>query len=102
MHTNDNLETTKPGLFWFPHKAQNCFLLQLRSVKVLQTPYTVLTPLFWESLFSKLTEHSLTCNSENRKHAYSKDVVVAQLALILECCWGGCGTYREETGAMFN
>lgn len=30
------------------------------------------------------------------KYAYSKDVVITQLALILECCRGGGGAYREE------
>lgn len=32
------------------------------------------------------------------KRAYSKDIIVAQLALILECCGGGGGAYREEDG----
>lgn len=30
--------------------------------------------------------------------AYGKDIIVAQLALILECCGGGGGAYREEDG----
>lgn len=34
--------------------------------------------------------------NECGEHAYSKDVVVAQLALILECCGGGGGAYGEE------
>lgn len=33
------------------------------------------------------------------KHAYSKDIIVAQLALILECCRGGGGACREEDGS---
>lgn len=28
--------------------------------------------------------------------AYCKDVVVTQLALVLECCGGGGGAYTEE------
>lgn len=40
--------------------------------------------------------------TENRKHAHSKDVIVAQFAFILECCRGGCGTYREETQRLIN
>lgn len=32
------------------------------------------------------------------QHAYGKDIIVAQLALILECCGGGGGACWEEDG----
>lgn len=32
------------------------------------------------------------------KRAYGEDVIVAQFALVLECCGGGGGAYREEEG----